>query len=109
MSADDHILNVMEALEEAGVGPLPLQQVRTLTQSLIKRFPEIDVVALPPEQKPRAHWKRWSETEDEQLREMFCDQRLPTDEIAERLGRSKGSILGAVSRLQLRRGGNSEE
>lgn len=104
MSADDHVLAVMEALEQAEVGPLSLAKVRELTQELIKQFPAIDIPQEIPDSKPRAHWKRWSESEDEELRELFCEQRLPTGEIAEKLGRSKGSILGAVSRLQLRRG-----
>jgi IS30 family transposase len=53
--------------------------------------------------RPRTHWKRWDAAEEERLRVLFEEEGMPTSQIAEELNRSKGAIMGAISRLKLHR------
>lgn len=101
-ASNDTVVTVMEIVEDAGIGPLSLTQVRDLADAIVTTWPVIEVVEEPPTPKPRSHWKRWDAEEEDMLRVMF-EGGLPTGEIAEKLNRSKGAILGAVSRLKLKR------
>lgn len=90
------VLAVLDAAEEAGVS-LYSSQARNLTDSLVKRFPilETDLAS-------RKKWTHWTDEEYERLRELWAAG-VSWAKVGEELGKTRGQINGAVTRLGLRR------
>lgn len=91
------ILTVAEAAEAVGIALSP-SQARLLADELANRFPGFSHVTV----RPPAQWRRWTPEAEERLRELY-ESDVDVSAIAEELGRTRGAILGAASRLRLQR------
>lgn len=94
---DDLIVGVGDALEAAGFRAT-MSEVRAATDELVKRFPAIADGA----PKPRAHWHRWTPDEYAELERLFHAGATYPD-ICATLGRTRGAVNGALTRLHLTR------
>lgn len=90
------VLAVLEAAEEAGV-VLHLSQAREFAAALIKRFPMLET-----DLANRRAWTHWTPEEYERLKEMWAAG-VSWTEVGAELGKTRGQINGAITRLGLRR------
>jgi hypothetical protein len=88
------IVLVGEAMEAAGIPVQPPSTMRRFVAELTNRMP-----LYTGERKP---WTRWTEEEEQQLIELWGSG-ASWGEVMEKLGKTRGQINGAITRLKLQR------